>query len=493
VPVAKLALQLVFLTGYGIFRDELYYIACADHLAWGYVDHPPFSIFVLWVAKGLFGDSLFTIRLVSAIAGALTVLLVGLMTRRLGGGSPAQLLAMLATTLAPIYLGTNHVFSMNTFELLIWAAAVYLLVVILDHGDPRVWLLLGLVLGLGLQNKISVLWLGAGIFVGFLASPQRRLLLSAWPWIGGLISALVFLPHVLWQIAHDWPTLEFMRNATQQKMAGHTSVEFLSSQILVMGPTNLIVWLPGLIWLLASQRAQRFRSLGWIYLVVLAILLVSGTSRSGYLSPAYTWLLAAGAVFWFDVLQERKHLFSLLTSAVGVGNLVLLPMAIPALSEPTYIRYASLLGMEPSTEEKKDVAELPQFYADMHGWRELAETFADVVDSLDPAERQSARILGLNYGIAGAVDYFGSDLGLPPAISGHNNYWLWGPGDWDGSVMVIKGASVEAISRYYDNVEQVATFNCDYCMPYEDNVPIFVGRDPIISVDEAWARLKNYD
>jgi hypothetical protein len=487
-----LLLQLLFVNGYGIFRDELYYLACADHLAWGYVDQPPLSILVLWASRGLFGDSLFAIRLVPAIAGAITVLLVGLMTRRLGGGPAAQFLAMMAATLAPIYLGLSHIFSMNAIEVLVWATAVYLLIRILDGGDPRLWLLLGLVLGLGLQNKISVLWLGAGIFIGLLVSPQSRLLLSPWPWLGGLISVLVFLPHVLWQVANDWPTLEFMRNATQHKMAGKSIVEFLSDQILSMGPVSSLIWLPGLIWLLVSVRARRFRCLAWIYLVVLAILVVSGSSRSFYLSPAYSWLFAAGAVFWAGLLEQRARLFILLTSAVVIGNLLLVPLALPVLSEETYIRYASLLGMEPSTEENKEVAELPQFYADMHGWEEVAETFADVLGSLEPAERESARILGLNYGVAGAVDYFGPELGLPPAISTHNNYWLWGTGDWDGSVVVIKGSSVEALSRYYAEVEQVATFDCDYCMPYEDNAPIFVCRGPLMPVEEAWAQLRNF-
>jgi len=493
VPAAKLVLQLVFIRGYGIFRDELYYLACADRLDWRYVDQPPLSILVLWLTRAVLGDSLVAVRLVSAIAGASTVLLVGLMTRRLGGEPPAQLLAMAVTALAPIYVGTNHVFSMNALELLIWAGAAYLLIRILDGGDPHLWLLLGLALGLGLQNKISVLWLGAGIFFGLLVAPKRRLLLSPWPWIGGLVAGLIFLPHLFWQQAHDWPTLEFMRNATEEKMADSTGVEFLGSQILVMGPISVVVWLPGLLWLLTSARARAYRALGWIYLVVLGILLMSGSSRAGYLSPAYTWLFAAGAVFWSDLLGSRRQLLALLTSAVVVGNLVLLPMALPVLSEPNYIRYAQVLGIEPSTEENKEIAELPQFFADMHGWEDLVGQFAEVFDNLDPAERAQARILALNYGVAGAVDHFGPELGLPPAISGHNNYWLWGPGDWNGEPLVIKGGTVEALSRYYDSVEQVGTFDCDFCMPYEDEAPIFVCRGPKMSVEEAWTRLKNYN
>jgi len=284
-----------------------------------------------------------------------------------------------------------------------------------------------------------------------------------------------------------------MRNATQQKMAGNSILEFLSSQILIMGPMSTLVWLPGLVWLLASSRARAFRPLGWIYLVVLVILLVSGSSRAGYLSPAYTWLFAAGAVFWGELLAEKRRVLILLTSAVAVGNLVLVPLALPVLSESTYIRYARFLGIEPSTEENKEIAELPQFYADMHGWKELVELFAEVFESLEPAERESARILGLNYGVAGAVDYFGPELGLPPAISAHNNYWLWPPDDWDGQILIVKGGSVETLSRYYKDVEQVATFDCEFCMPYEDNAPIFVCRDPLMTVEEAWERLKSYN
>ena len=180
-PSAKLLLHLLTYRGYGIFRDELYYFACSERLAFGYVDHPPLSILLLWIERQLLGDSLFALRLPAAIAGAMTVLLVGMIARQLGGRTLAQSVAMVSALAAPAYLGTNHVYSMNSFDMLFWAAAAYLLILIVQGGDRRLWIALGVVLGLGLQNKISVLWLGCGLLVGLVLS-QRRLLGTPGPW-----------------------------------------------------------------------------------------------------------------------------------------------------------------------------------------------------------------------------------------------------------------------------------------------------------------------
>ena len=212
LPAAKLLVHLAVGRGYGYHRDELYYLACANHLDWGYVDHPPFAVLVIAATRGLLGDSVAAIRVVPALVGALTVLLIGLIARRLGGGPFAQALAMTAALVAPFYLALDHYFSMNAFDLLIWGLAAYLLLRILQGGPPWLWLLLGVLLGIGLLNKISVLWLGGGLFVGLLLTPQRVVLRSRWPWLALAVALGVFMPHVLWQARYDWPTLEFARN-----------------------------------------------------------------------------------------------------------------------------------------------------------------------------------------------------------------------------------------------------------------------------------------
>jgi len=465
LPLIKLAVHLITFRGYGIFRDELYYLACSRRLDWGYVDQPPFSIVLLKIQRTLFGESLFSVRLLPAVAGALTVLLVGLITRRMGGGRFAQVVAMTAALVAPIYLALDHFYSMNAFDLLFWALAAYLLLRIVQEERPSLWLLLGLVLGLGLQNKISVLWLGAGLAVGLVATTHRRRLLTPWPWLAGTLALVVFLPYVLWQFANDWPTLEFIANATGQKMKQVSPLQLLSSQAMMMNPITLPLWILGLVWL---ARKRDLRIFAWIYGVVFAILAVNGASRAGYLAPTPLLLVSAGAAT--------------------------APLKIPVLPVEGYVRYAQALGTRPSTAERKELAELPQFFADMHGWQSIADTVERVWNDLTPEERSRAAVFTFNYGDAGAVEHLTADPDLRrAALSGHNNYWLWGSRGFSGDPLIVIGSTQEILSYRFHRVELAARTDCDYCMPYENDVPIWVCREPREPLEQIWPDLKHYD
>ena len=490
LPQAKLLVHLATYQGYGMFRDEYYYLACADHLAWGYVDQPPFSMAVLWLGNLLMGDSLLAVRLLPALAGAGTVLLAGLMVRRLGGGVAAQSLAMIAVIAAPYHLALDHFFSMNAFDILIWALAAYLIMGLAEKATLRAWLFLGVVLGFGLMNKMSVLWLGMGLLVGILATDRRRWLRTPGPWLAAGLAGLIFLPHILWQVANDWPTLEFIRNAGQNKMATIQPIQFMTRQLMMMNPLSLPLWLGGLIWLLISARGRRFRLLGIIYLTVLALLLLNGTSRAGYLGPAYIWLLAAGSV-WVEGLSRRLAWGT--AGVLVISGAVLAPLAIPILPVERYIPYAAALGEAPSTEERKEVAALGQFYADMHGWEEIAGVVSAAYGQLTPAEKEKAAFFAYNYGDAGAISRLGRSMDLPPAISGHNNYWLWGPGDFDGQVAIIIGDSREDHLASFASVTQAGMVDCGYCMPYENNRPVWICRGLKRPVTEVWPDLKHYD
>ena len=492
---AKLLLHLVATSGYGYFRDEFYYLACADHLAPGYVDHPPLSIVFMWAVRHVLGDSLFAIRLPPAVLGAATVALVGLMAQALGGERWAMALAMTAAFVAPEYLALNHFYSMNAFDIFFWALAAYLLILLIDGANPRLWLLLGLVLGLGLANKISVLWLGAGLLVGLLAAPERRWLATPWPWLCGGIAFALFAPYVLWQVRHGWPTLEFIHNATTEKMIDVAPLDFLTGQVRMMHPFTLPLWLGGLAWLLFHPDGKKYRLLGWIYLSAFFVLALSGTSRSGYLAPAYTWLFAAGGV-GVEKLLEGKRLAWLRPAGVLIliaGGALAAPLALPLLPVETYIPYARALGDRPSTEERKELGELGQFYADMHGWDAIVGTVVEVYRRLPPEDAAAARIFAPDYGVAGAIDLLGRRQGLPPAISGHNNYWFWGPRGWDGRVLIVVGGTEERLRALFETVERASTLDCGRCMPYENGRPVWVCRRLRQPVAEVWARIKHYD
>lgn len=497
LALVKLAVHLVtnLFGGYGIFRDEFYYIACSQHMAWGYVDQPPFSIAALWLNRHLFGDSLFALRLMPAITGAATVFLAGLIARRLGGGRFAQVLAAASTLGAPLLLGMNGYYSMNSFDILLWTLAFYLIVLIAENAAPKYWLFLGIVLGLGLLNKISVLWLGAGLLLGLLLTAQRRRLLERGPWLAAASAFLLFLPHVVWQVANHFPTLEFIRNATGVKYVASSAASILLGQVKNMNPQTLFFWLPGLVYFLVARPVRRFRILPVIYLAVFAILVVNGSSKAEYLGPMFPMLFALGAAALEKFIVHFKWrwlkpvtLVPLLLSGVAIA-----PLVLPVLPVESYIAYAQMLGMAPSTPERKELGRLPQHYADCFGWEKMVQAVAAAYETLSPEEKTKCAILANNYGEAGAIDFYGPKHGLPGAISGHNNYWLWGPRGATGEVVIRLGGSVEAMKESYTEVIPAGVFHDDYCMPYENDMTVCVlkyRRSPLMA---DWAEFKHYE
>ena len=481
-------LHLLLGEGYGYFRDELYYLACAQHLDLGYVDHPPLIAWLTAAVRATLGDSLLAVRLVPALALAGTVWTAGLMAAELGGRRFAQFLAALATLCVPVYLSLASVLSMNAIDVLLWAVASLLALRGL-RGDRRAWLRFGVVAGVGLLNKLSVLFLGAGLAVGLVLA-RRDVLKDRYLWAGAAIGGAIALPHVVWQVVHGWPTLEFMANARAHKNVALEPLAFLKEQVLQVGPLALLLWLPGLAWLLGRRAARPYRPLGVAYLVILMLML--GTSaKPYYLAPAYTPLLAAGAVLVGAAIR-RPVLRALVVLAIVVPGLVALPLVRPVLAVEDYVAYADALGMAPRTDERQELGRLSQFFADMHGWPEFASTVASVYQALPADEREVACIVGRNYGEAGAIDLFGPGLGLPRAISTHNSYHLWGPRDCTGAVVLIPAKDPAELRELFGRVEAAAVVDCGDCMPYEDGLTIWIARDAHAAIGELWPGLKNY-
>ena len=481
---------------YGIFRDELYYVACARHLAWGYVDHPPLIALLTRLELALFGTSLAGLRVLPILAGAATVVLAGLLARELGGGRFAQVLAGLAVAVAPVYLFLFHILSMNAVDILLWTLAAYVLVRLLAGADPRLWLLFGAVTGLGLETKHSMLLLGFGVFLGILLSPSRRLLASPWPWLGGLLAAALFAPNLLWEVRHGWPTIEFAQHAETGKNVHYSPLAFFGQQALQLQLCAVPLWVAGFLGLLFAPSLRRFRALGWAYLAIAAVLLVQA-SKPYYLAPAYPWLFAAGAALldgWTAARggRTRRVLQTAALTVLAASGAVLAPLTLPLLPEETYIRYAARLGIRAEAGERHKMGVLPQHFADMHGWPELAAEVARVWRTLPPADRARCGIFGQNYGEAGAIDFFGPALGLPHAISAHNSYFLWGPDGYDGSCLVVMNDEASRLGEIFGDVRPAGRFDCRYCMPYEDGMAIHVCRSPKRPLREVWPEIKSF-
>ena len=497
LALAGVVLHLPFLRSYGWFRDELYYVVCGRHLDFGYVDHPPFVALVARLVTSVFGDSLVALRLVSVLTGAAVVYLAGRLARELGGGLFAQGLAAVCVLIAPVYLYNFHVFSMNVFDVFFWTLGALVVVHIVKTGNQRLWLLFGLVAGIGLENKHSMLFFGLGVFVGVLLTPERRQFRSPWIWLGGAVAALLFLPNILWEVAHGWPTLEFIRNAEAHKNVALSPLAFLGEQALQMHPLTLPIWLAGLGWYLLSRPGRSFRPLGWIYLTALALLLTQH-SKAYYLAPAYPPLFAAGGVAiegWLARLRQpllRPALAGLIFALLVAGGAATAPLVLPALPVESFIRYQRALGVQPSSGERHQMGDLPQHFADMHGWREMVAEVARVYGTLTPEEQARAVVFGQNYGEAGAVNVLGRAYGLPPAISGHNSYFLWGPPDESKSVIIIFGGDEEDNRAVCADLQRAGEIRCDHCMPYEDHDPVYVCRGLKMSMRELWPRVKQF-
>jgi hypothetical protein len=478
--------------GYGIFRDELYYVANSWHLDWGYVDHPPMVAVLAWLVRHTLGTSLLALRLLPAAAAGMLVLLTAAMARHLGGGRFAQVLASLSVALAPIYLSLFSIFSMNAFDLLAWAALALVLLRILKIGDGRLWIVFGAIAGLGLQNKISVAFFGFGVAVGLVVAREWRHLRDPRLWLGAGLAAVLFAPHVVWQAANGWPTIEFVRRASEFKNVAYSPADYLGQQALMMNPVALPLWAAGLGYLLFASAARQYRALGLAFLAVL-LLMLTQNAKPYYLAPAYPVLLAAGAVWLDRVAGPTRSLRAASLAALAASGVLFAPLAKPLLPVDAYVAYASALGVAPESGERHELGRLPQFFADMHGWRELAHAVAEVHRTLPPEEQAAACVFGQNYGQAGAIDFFGRSLGLPPAISGHNSYWLWGPRGCDGRVLIIIGGDPGDHREVFASVTPAGRFQCRYCMPYEADQVLWVGRGLKLPLAEAWPSVKHFD
>ncbi|MBI2567411.1 MAG: glycosyltransferase family 39 protein [Candidatus Schekmanbacteria bacterium] len=491
----KLVVHLLASQRYGYFRDELYYLASTGHLDWGYVDHPPLSIAVLAVVRAVLGDSLLAVRLVPIAAGVAVIYGTGLLAQRLGGGRFAQGLAALAALLSPVFLGTARYYSMNALDLLAWTAAALIALAAIERERIRDWATLGIVIGCGLLNKISMLWFVGGLAAGMVLTRHRRHLRGPGPWIAAGLAMAIFSPYVVWQVRHGWPTLDFMRNATAYKMAAVTPLEFVRDQVLSMNPGAAPIWVAGLAFGLFARAAGPGRVLALVYAAVFSLLVVSGHSRASYLAPAYPMLLALGGVALARPSRSR-HLrqarVAVIGATIGFGA-ALAPLALPLLPVDSFVRYQASLGFRPHTEERHHMGPLPQHYADMFGWEEMVELVAHAYALLNPKEKATCRVFAQNYGEAGAVDVLGKRLGLPAALSGHNSYWLWGREvpEWD--VVIIIGGDRHDNAEFFSDITIVGQTDSPWSMPYERGLDVSVARRPRLSLRDAWPRLQAYN
>jgi len=478
---AKVALHIITniiaqRAGYGIFRDEMYYLICGQRLAWGYVDQPPMIALVARISDTLFGhERMWAMRLIPALAGAAKVFLTGILVWALGGGRRAAALAMLGVMVVGVYLGIDSFLSMNCFDPVFWMLCALALIMIIQaerlETSRNWWIVLGVSAGLGLENKISIVFFLVCLLVALLFTPQRRILAIKWFGVTVLLMVLIALPNLLWQIHYHFPTLEWLHDVqNSDKDVKLGPLDFLKTQWFTLHPFTVLLWVSGVVWLLVSRATRLFRFFAVTYLLFLPLLMAMH-AKDYYLAPIYPVYFAAGGVAWFSWARDRVWKNALIIAyAVFLvwGCYRSLPFSIPVLPPNDFVAYEKKLGFTPQDTENHDPTILPQFYADRFGWHELVAQVNAIYHALPPEEQKVTGIFAGNYGQASAINLFGPQYGLPEAISGHQNYWIWGPRGYTGQEMIlISGASLEKVTPYYASCRIVGVRNHPLAMPWE--------------------------
>jgi hypothetical protein len=495
IAAARFALLLYFNDRYGYFRDEFDYMACGNHLAWGYVDQPPLVPFLVRMCREIFGDSLRSVRLVPALASSITVIQTALLARELGGRSYALVLAALAYLVSPQFLSNGSLLTTNCLEPLLWMACAYFALLAAKRNEPRYWLWFGVVAGIGMLEKYSISVLGFGIVIGLLLTPERRFLWNRWIWLGGLVSLVIFLPNLVWNIRNHFPFVELMHNIR----AGGRNValspgEFFAQQIVIMNPVTAPLWMAGAAALLVSFRFKPYRMLGWAYLAELGVFIVLH-GKNYYLAPIYPVLMAAGAVVTEASIERWRQSWvkPALAALLLAGGAALAPVVIPIFPPDRFLAYMSKLPIKaPRQEHSHERAPLPQHYADQFGWPELAAKVNEAWQRIPAEERNDCGIFAQNYGQAGAIDFFGRRYGLPPVLSGNQSYFLWGPRGYSGNCMIVVGDVSEVLEGEFGHVEYVGESDHPYAL--ERHIQVFIAkRAKFGSLAAIWPRLKRWN
>lgn len=476
---------------YGYYRDELYFIVCGQHPDWGYVDHPPLVPLLASLMHALFPNSLTMFRLIPTLAHAGTVALTAETARKLGGGVWAQLLAGMAAFLCPLLLAFGTIFSTDSLQPIAWSFCAYALIRIVRDDNERWWLPMGLVIGLAFMVKYSIaLWIVA-LLLGLLFTSARSRLARPSPYIAGVAATLIVLPNLFWLWVHGWPFLEFAGAVVESKNVAYSPWMFVLIQMRDLNPVTAPIWLAGLAAFAFWRRFADLRAIAIAYVLLLAAM-IALNAKSYYSSGAYPVLFAGGAVALEAWLTSPRLRAALLVGVVLFG-LPVLPFAVPVLPIERVAAYQSFLGLTQEANEKGlAVGRLSQLYADMFGWRELAALVGRAYQSLSPEERADAVFFANNYGEAAAVDIFAKPWGLPPSISAHNNYYLWGPRGHLGDVVIRLGGRREDLLTVYASVEGMGKTDNPWALPFETGQTIWICRGRFKKLGDDWAKSKRY-
>jgi 4-amino-4-deoxy-L-arabinose transferase-like glycosyltransferase len=472
---------------YDAFRNELYFIVCGRHPAFGYVDQPPLVPLLAALTQSA-GDNVWLLRLPAVIAAALLVPLTVALARLLGAGTRGAWLAAIAAATAPLLIAVTSTLTTATFEPLAWTFVAYALVRALVRDDGRTLIAAGITAGLAEQAKYGIVIWAIALAIGIACTPARRLLARRELRIGVACAVVISLPNFVWQAVQQFPFLEVVRNDNAGNLTG-SPIGFVLGQVFAMNVLLAPLWLTGVVSPFVRKDMAQFRFLA-IAFAIAAIAVFATHGKSYYLAGAYPSMFALGAAAATGLSRLLVGVWSVLV----VGNAALaLPFVAPVLAPDALARYLARAPLRPRPVEVAGIgAPLTQVFSDEFGWRELEHTVAGVYRALPPQDRQNAAILASNYGEAAALDVYGAADHLPPALSEQDQYFLWGTHGYDGSVVIAVNANPRRWARVCDRSATAAIFGVPYAMPYERDRAIVVCHGTIVPLAQAWPRFKRY-
>jgi len=483
---------------YGFYSDELYYLACADRLALGYVDQPPLFVWLLRLHRGIFGDSLFALRALPSAVGAATVFLAGWMARRLGGGLGAQVLAALAVMVSGVSLTIYGFFSVNCTGILLWTLATWLLLELCRSRDPRLWLALGGVLGLALLNKHTAVVPVAGVAVATLATPLRRDLRTPWPWLGALGAALIVAPNLYWQWANDWPSLAFYAGVEEGRKTA-SALDQIALQIIAQNPVSFPIWASGFFFFAVSARGSGYRALAWFFATAFGLAIVGGSGLPYRIGGIFPLAFAGGGVLLAGLrkpdagrLRRIWNTWTLPAFMLALG-VVIATFGLPVLPPPVLERHP-LYDADEGGGWRPEIGtnRIPYHLGNRTHWKAFVEEVEKVVGELDPAQREDAIILADYFGHAGALEQYAGDR-LPPVYSPMTGYFLWGPPEGSPTTVISIGIDEDYVRANFQRPRVAAIFRCTYCPPVVNQLPIYVTGPPKRPFPELWPEIGELD
>ena len=480
LSLVKLLIQWFGNRNYGFHRDELLHLSVSEHLDWGYMEFPPLIGGIGKLSYWFFDYSLLGVRIFPTLAGIGILILCCLIAKEFGGKSKAILLSGICVlAFLPFY--RNHtLFQPVAFDQLFWTLGFYFIIKFINAQDKKNLILLGITLGLGLMNKYTILVWAFGLFMGFFFYEKGSIYKNKWLYFSALISLIIFLPNIIWQMQHDFPLLKHLQALNENQLNHINPMAFGLAQLSF--PFTLIVSLLGVIALLKWEKLKRYKAIGIAALIIFCTMWLLN-SKAYYVFAIYPVLFASGSVKIESLLKKRPSLIYVVAMIILIPSIYFIPKLTPILPIEKYVEYANL-------KEENGRVELTGDYADMFGWEEQVKLVDSVYQSLTVKEKENCILWAENYGEAGALKILGKKYNLPNPISRHGSFWQWGFGEKNARVWISLGNEKPSVEYVFEDVKLVKIIRHKYAIGEENEIPLYICRKPKIDIEKWW---KDYE